>query len=342
MKAWYPLAAAALLLVTFGCGQKPSSSIATVTQYANAELSQTSMMDGSSPPPPSASPSPPAAASPSPTPTPMPSLPAKSIHYRDKVIVLMYHHLAEVEANEEVTITPAKFESHLKVLKDRKYQVISIEDYVRFVKENQPVPPNAVVITFDDGYESYYRYGYPLLKKYGFTATNFLVTSYMDSNNPSLPFMTWKQVKEMHDAGFSFYSHSHNSHGKVRGADNQLVAPLANRIWLDGKQRMENESEYRKRIRDDLSTANQLLSDHLGNDMNILCFPLGFYNKTIMEIGNEIGIDFFFTTRDGINSRNDKEIVRIHAGTRYITSEKLAAKLAKYNDAAPAGGTTRK
>lgn len=266
------------------------------------------------------------------TPTPVPSLPAKNVLYRDKVIVLMYHHIAESEAGEEVTITPAKFESHLKVLKDNKYQVISIEDYVHFVKENKAVPPNAVVITFDDGYESYYRYAYPLLKKYGYTATNFVVTSYLDSSNPSLPFMTWKQLKEMKGTGFSFYSHSHNSHARVKGADNQLVAPLAHKIWLEGKNRLESEDEYRKRIRDDLSTANQLLHEKLGNEMNILCFPLGFYNKSVIDIGNEIGIDFFFTTRDGINTRKDKEIYRIHAGTRYMTSDKLSAKMLKFKD----------
>lgn len=347
MKALLPIALAVLLTGTAGCGQidKTESPVvfADVSNSGDPEdimlasLTEVIPAANEATPDPSATPV-------RNTPPPTPSLAARDIQYKEKVIVLMYHHIAESEAGEEVTITPAKFESHLKVLKDNKFQVISIEEYVRFVKENQSVPPNAVVITFDDGYESYYKYAFPLMKKYGYTATNFVVTSYLDSNNPSLPFMTWKQVKEMKDSGYSFYSHSHNSHGKVRGENNQQVAPLANRIWLEGKNRMETEDEYRKRIRDDLSTANQLLHEKLGNEMNILCFPLGLYNKTVMDIGHEIGIDFFFTTKDGINTRKDKEIVRIHAGTRYMTSDKLALKLAKYKDgsSSPASHHTKK
>jgi peptidoglycan/xylan/chitin deacetylase (PgdA/CDA1 family) len=336
MKAYQTCFALLLCTAAAGCGQSSKSAVSSHTSNSQqvpvinlAAITQEAQPSPEATPvviPPTLTPTA------SPAPTPIPSVPAKYVHYRDKVIVLMYHHIAESEANEDVTITPAKFESHLKVLKDQKYQIISIEDYVHYIKDNKAIPPNAVVITFDDGYESYYRYAFPLLKKYGYTATNFIVTSYIDSNNPSLPFMKWSEVKEMKDAGYSFYSHSHNLHEKVKGADNQLVSPLANRIWLDGKKRMETEDEYRKRIRDDLSMANQMLYEKLGNEMNILCFPYGFYNKTVIEVANEIGIDFFFTTRDGINTHKDKEIVRIQAGTRFMTSERFLAKLAKFQD----------
>lgn len=342
MKALLWTTSVILLIGAAGCGQ-PAATRAPV--YANVTnnpiISQSAHPDsGASPSPDVSETAPPqSAASLAPSASPEPALPAKFVRYKEKVAVLMYHHLAESEAGEDVTITPAKFESHLKVLKDHKYQVISIEDFVSYCKERKPVPPNAVVITFDDGYESYYRYAYPLLKKYGYTATNFVVTSYLDSSNPSLPFMKWDQVKQMKQDGFSFYSHSHNLHQKVKGADHQMVAPLANRIWLESKHRLETEEEYRKRIRDDLAEANQLLHEKIGNELNILCFPYGFYNKTVIEVGNEIGIDFFFTTQDGINSKRSKEIVRIHAGTRFMTADRLLAKLNKFQEghaAAPA------
>lgn len=286
------------------------------------------------------------APTPSPTPavapTPMPSISAHAIHYRDKVVVLMYHHIAESEAGEEVTITPERFRKHLQTLKDNYYQVISIEDYVRFVKEDKPVPPNAVVITFDDGYESFYTYAYPLLKQYHYTATNFVIVHYIDSHYPSLPFLTWNQLVQMKKDGFSFYSHTFDLHQKLKGANGQLVPALANPIWLEGDNRLETQSEYRKRITDDLVYANQLLQEKLGNQLNILCFPYGYYNKTVVEVGNDIGIDFFFTTRDGINTRADKEIVRLHAGTRFVSNDKLLAKLKKLGEAKPAVAKSHK
>jgi peptidoglycan/xylan/chitin deacetylase (PgdA/CDA1 family) len=337
MKALLRTTSIILMLGSVGCGQQylttiEPSTYANVTNDLAAPDNNSDSLPGSSAGPDASASANTASPLSTPIPTPIPSLPAKDIHFKEKVIVFMYHHIAESEAGEEVTITPAKFESHLKILKENKYQVISIEDYVHFLKEGKAVPPNAVVITFDDGYESYYRYAYHLLKKYGYTATNFVVTSYLDSNNPSLPFMKWDHLKQMKTDGFSFYSHSHNLHAKVKGADNQLVAPLAHPIWLEAKKRLENEDEYRKRIRDDLGVANQMLHENLGNQMNILCFPYGYYNKTVTEIGNQIGIDFFFTTQDGINSKRNKEIVRIHAGTRYMTAERLLAKLNKFKD----------
>lgn len=345
MKVIFQTLALSLLLgATAGCGQDPSNALLSGNLAHVSNSSEDSSLNGVNVSPlPSAVPasmSP--AVTPTPAPTPFPSVAAKDIRYKDKVIVLMYHHIAESEAGEEVTIVPSKFESHLKVLKDNKYQVISIEDYVRYVKENKAVPPNAVVITFDDGYESFYKYAYPLLKKYGYTATNFVVTSYIDSNNPSLPFMTWDEIKQMRREGFSFYSHSHNLHAKVKGADSQLVSPLASRIWLPEKNRLETEQEYRKRVSDDLSLANQMLHEKIGNEMNILCFPYGFYNKTVMEVGNDIGIDFFFTTKEGINTKQDKEIVRLQAGTRYMTAELLLAKLNKFSERLAASSTPTK
>lgn len=279
-------------------------------------------------------PTPAPAVTPKPTKPPV-SVPSKFVHYRDKVIVLMYHHIAESEAGEEITITPAKFKSHLKLLQDHHYQVISMEEYAGYIINGAPVPPNAVVITFDDGYESYYKYGYPILKEFGYTATNFLIVSYVGSKNSSLPFMNWEQVIQMKNDGFSFYSHTYNAHEKRKGDKNQLVPSLGNRIWLDDYNRLETEEEYIKRVKEDLSHANQVLREKLGNEWNILCFPYGFFTKTLLEAGKEIGIDFFFTTKDGINTNQDKEIFRVHAGTRYMTPERLLYKLNKFNQPAP-------
>ncbi|GIP40914.1 polysaccharide deacetylase [Paenibacillus sp. J31TS4] len=244
--------------------------------------------------------------------------------------MLMYHHISPNE--EGVTITQERFAQQMQALEDASYRVISMEEYIGFMKENKPVPPNAVVITFDDGYESYYRFAYPEMKKHGFTGTNFVIVSYVDMPNPSLPYLTWDQIQEMKKDGFSFYSHTYNLHIKKSNGGKEPVPALTNRLWLDKENRLETEEEYRKRVKEDLLLAEQTLKEKLGNEQSILCFPFGAYNKTVLEIAREAGIQYYSTINDGINTQNGREFVRVHAGVPNMSADKLLAKLAKFSD----------
>src|SRR5690606_2914016 len=86
------------------------------------------------------------------------------VYYEDQVIVLMYHHIDPSESNS-VIISPEQFESHMQMLRDKGYQVISMDQFMAFNSHEEEVPANAVLITFDDGYESFYTYAAPTLEK---------------------------------------------------------------------------------------------------------------------------------------------------------------------------------
>ncbi|OPH62078.1 hypothetical protein BC351_02235 [Paenibacillus ferrarius] len=259
----------------------------------------------------------------------IPPVDTKVIHYTNQAIFLVYHHLDEQESF--VTISPAKFNQHLQVLKENHYNVISIEDYSCFQEHQKPIPPNAVVITFDDGYQSFYEKAYPLLKKAGYPATNFVVVSYVDTDYPALPFLTWKQMKEMKSDGFSFYSHTFNLHQKKPGEGGSLVPVMTNPIYLEQAKRLETEEERRQRVREDLTMAELLLKSQLGNKLSMLCFPYGDYKQSVMDEAQELGIRYFFTTKEGINSGDNREIYRLNVGMPYITAEAFMKKLQSYD-----------
>lgn len=72
----------------------------------------------------------------------------------------------------------------------------------------KPLPDKAVLLTFDDGYESFYRIVFPLLKEYNYKAVFAVVTSLVDQAPNSMvvfgdshiargAFVTWPQIKEM-------------------------------------------------------------------------------------------------------------------------------------------------
>ena len=96
----------------------------------------------------------------------------------------MYHGFSRPTDNTGSTILKRKFmnievfEKHLKLF--TKYCTpVSLTD----VLSNKSLPPNPVVLTFDDGYKNNYKYAFPLLKKYKVPATIFITTGFIDQNS---------------------------------------------------------------------------------------------------------------------------------------------------------------
>ena len=119
------------------------------------------------------------------------------ILYQDKVAVLMYHDIEPVSSNND-TITPEQFGSQLDGLQKRGFHFLSLDQFRGFMKGELKVPPNSLIVTFDDGYESFYRYAYPILHKRGLSGTCFVVTG--DFSRTALvytPHMTVDEIREM-------------------------------------------------------------------------------------------------------------------------------------------------
>ncbi|WNR46091.1 polysaccharide deacetylase family protein [Paenibacillus roseipurpureus] len=248
-----------------------------------------------------------------------------TVFYRDKVAVITYHHIDSHESS--VTITPERFDSHLQLLKKNGFHVISIEDFIDFLQQKKSVPPNAVVITFDDGYESFYKYAYPLLKKEGMTATMFLIVSYIeDGTVRQPPILTWSEIEDMHKEGFSFYSHTYNSHDSIFVSGKE-ISKLVTKTVNPTTHIPETDTEYKARIKNDFKKADDILNAKLGNSINLLCLPHGQYNQDVIDQAKQIGIPFIFTGIEGINSSNDKLIKRINGGSPYMSDKLFLAKL---------------
>ncbi|KON96698.1 hypothetical protein AF333_15675 [Aneurinibacillus migulanus] len=254
-------------------------------------------------------------------------------HYENKVLVLTYHHIDE-KIKSDATITPKLFEQHMKKLRKYNYNVISMDEFIAFMKDNKSVPPNAVLLTFDDGYKSFYSKAYPTLLKYGYTATNFIIVKATDIPNPkALPHLTWKDMREMKRNGMSFYSHTYDQHTLCNVNEQGETNPaFITPIYKEKEKRMENEGEYQYRIEDDIQFANERLERELNNHESLLCFPFGAYNDTVLKIGRENNIRLFFTTQEGINKAHQEKVLRINAGAPNVSSGELIKKLRSYDE----------
>jgi len=241
-------------------------------------------------------------------------------HYNNRVAVLEYHHIDPVAS--DYTITPQMFKDHLEALKKNHYQVIPMKQFIDFLNGKGTVPPNAVVLTFDDGYESFYNYAYPILKEEQMSATNFLIVSYVGTN-PGTPFLNWNEIQRMQADGFTFYSHTYNAHDFAADQNGNPVAPLTNPIYLKDKNRMETEAEYRQRVTSDLAEAEQVIQQKLGNQDKLFCFPHGRYNQDLLGIGDALGYKYYFTGLDGLNTAGTKLIKRVNVGTAKVKASSL-------------------
>jgi peptidoglycan/xylan/chitin deacetylase (PgdA/CDA1 family) len=96
---------------------------------------------------------------------------------REKVLILTYHRFSAEKAPHK--ISSAEFSRHLEYLKKHN-RVFSLSDVADSLQNGEPLPPNAVAITIDDGYRDAYEIAFPLLKEFGFSATLFAVTDFLN------------------------------------------------------------------------------------------------------------------------------------------------------------------
>lgn len=96
--------------------------------------------------------------------------------------VLMYHKVSPSEP-DGLNVTPAQFESHLRYLKQQKYQTLSFSTLLKLYRNQEPLPPRSLIITFDDAYTNFRDFAIPLLKKYGFRATVMVPVAWMGKVN---------------------------------------------------------------------------------------------------------------------------------------------------------------
>jgi len=93
------------------------------------------------------------------------------------VPILCYHRFAE--DCKSALCTPARvFDMQMDYLKENGYRVVSMKELLDFLNYRQALPKRSVIISIDDGYRSVYNIAYPILKKYGYSATLFIYIDY--------------------------------------------------------------------------------------------------------------------------------------------------------------------
>lgn len=136
---------------------------------------------------------------------------------KGKLPILTYHSIDH--SGSVLSVTPQKFLSHMIILANAGYQIVSLHEVASCLQSQKPFPTKTAALTFDDGFKNFYEEAFPILKKFGFPATVFLVAGWCGKKNswpgqhktiPSFDLLDWKDIKEMAGQGIEFGSHTMN------------------------------------------------------------------------------------------------------------------------------------
>lgn len=132
--------------------------------------------------------------------------------------ILTYHHVSPTGSAKfsRWRISPEDFEKQLRFLRDAGAYSITFEDWRTALVTQTSLPGRPILITFDDGYLDFATYAWPLLKRYGFSATVFVVVDKVGKTNiwdsvyygEDLALLDWEQIKQLHTEGVEFGSHT--------------------------------------------------------------------------------------------------------------------------------------
>lgn len=194
---------------------------------------------------------------------PTTAMPAGSGSAGWRVPILMYHMVdTDVPAHDLITLhltvmAPA-FEAQLKLLRSAGYRPLSLDDVWAGLNGGTP-PARGAVLTFDDGYEDNYTIAFPLLRKYGWAGTFFVVTSTIGTRGH----MTKAQLDEMSRAGMAI-----ESHGQHHIDFSQLPVGAA---------------------RTELSRSRQIIAGWSGKPVEFFAYPAGRFTPALGRLLGDLG-----------------------------------------------------
>jgi peptidoglycan/xylan/chitin deacetylase (PgdA/CDA1 family) len=175
------------------------------------------------------------------------------------VPILCYHRFGPKAS--KMIVTPDEFAAQLDYLARNGYRVVRLAQLSDFLAGKRGLPDRAVVITIDDGHVSTYEYAYPLLRKYGFPATSFVYSDFIDSGDA----LRWTQIREMAASGLiDFQAHS------------KTHANLVER--LPG----ESEQRYRERLDSEILVPQGVLQRSLSSPVIHYAYPYGDANEAVL------------------------------------------------------------
>jgi peptidoglycan/xylan/chitin deacetylase (PgdA/CDA1 family) len=222
--------------------------------------------------------------------------------------VLMYHMISEhLPKNKSkfnrLRVKPNEFEKQLNWLSKNGFQSFTLSELI----DLEEVPEKSVVITFDDGYEDNFSKALPLLKKYGFKATIYIVLNRFDQN--------WATDKDLNQSSNELNSEKMLSNEQIKEmTDSGLIEIGSHTLDHANLPKLSNEEKIIQ-----IKESKEKIEEIFDITCNSFAYPFGFFDKDSIKIVEEISYSNATTTVNGVFDKtkySNFEIPRIMVSGR--------------------------
>lgn len=217
-----------------------------------------------------------------------------------EIPIVMYHHISsKPNAWNKYVISPELFEQDLIYLKKNGYETITVNQLIDHVYNGTALPSKPIMLTFDDGQESFLKYALPLLEKYDMSAVVAIVGSYADKysaindHNYNYSYLTWDEINELtSNSHVEFQNHTYDMHT----TDNRKGCKI---------KTGESFETYKQILTDDLQKLQSEFMEHTGTQPTTLVYPFGYRCAEAVTIIKELGFQAALTCEEKVNTITD-------------------------------------
>ena len=233
---------------------------------------------------------------------------------------ILCYHIVESPHDPRMEISRDVFLQQMRYLAMTGYTVVPLRDIYEYAAgKRSSLPKNAVAITIDDGWRSTYTEAFPELKRRHFPFTVFIYPKIIGQTAYAL---TWKQIREMADAGVDIESHSY-SHPFLTRRRNAAL----------------DEKGYSDWLQKELVESKKILERQTGQTVKFLAYPYGDYDHFLVANVKSAGYEGALTCEYGpvtrgmnpfrlrrvvIDKRMDFTSFRHYLGARQLPLEAMS------------------
>ena len=205
------------------------------------------------------------------------------------VPILMYHSIDRHSDPRAPrwTLSPTLFAEHMDWLAEHDYHSMTVSDLVAARAPGMPLPPRTLAITFDDGLRDFLTGATPVLQRYGFAATLYVVTGYVGKTSrwsrplgeADRPMLSWSELRSLSEHGIECGAHTH-SHPQL-----DLMPPAG--------------------ALGEILRSKSSLEDHLGRAVQTFAYPHGYACRTTRKLVRQAGFTSACRVRHALSSTEE-------------------------------------